>query len=44
MGSFYDEMPDWLMTWLVKQHIFFVATSAREGHVNVSPKGACTVS
>ncbi|KAL1684723.1 hypothetical protein GGG16DRAFT_129778 [Schizophyllum commune] len=39
MGSFYDEMPDWLMTWLVKQHIFFVATSAREGHVNVSPKG-----
>ncbi|KAL1702075.1 hypothetical protein EV121DRAFT_210797 [Schizophyllum commune] len=39
MGSFYDEMPDWLMAWLVKQHIFFVATSAREGHVNVSPKG-----
>ncbi|KAL1727958.1 hypothetical protein EV714DRAFT_216207 [Schizophyllum commune] len=39
MGSFYDEMPDWLITWLVKQHIFFVATSAREGHVNVSPKG-----
>ncbi|KAL1747204.1 hypothetical protein HDZ31DRAFT_32535 [Schizophyllum fasciatum] len=41
MGSFYDEMPDWLMAWLVKQYIFFVATSAREGHVNVSPKGVC---
>ncbi|TRM58558.1 hypothetical protein BD626DRAFT_410417 [Schizophyllum amplum] len=39
MGSFYDEMPDWLMAWLVKQHMFFVATAARDGHVNVSPKG-----
>ncbi|TRM58556.1 hypothetical protein BD626DRAFT_438232 [Schizophyllum amplum] len=39
MGSFYDEMPEWLMAWLLKQHMFFVATAARDGHVNVSPKG-----
>ncbi|KAI5886408.1 uncharacterized protein SCHCODRAFT_02769106 [Schizophyllum commune H4-8] len=39
MVVYFDEMPDWLMEWLVKQHIFFVATAARDGHVNVSPKG-----
>ncbi|KAL1690489.1 hypothetical protein GGG16DRAFT_125695 [Schizophyllum commune] len=39
MVVYYDEMPDWLMEWLPKQHIFFVATAARDGHVNVSPKG-----
>ncbi|KAL1726015.1 hypothetical protein EV714DRAFT_276937 [Schizophyllum commune] len=39
MGSFYDEMPDWLMAWIVKQHLFFVATAPADGHVNVSPKG-----
>ncbi|KAL1664525.1 hypothetical protein GGF50DRAFT_88623 [Schizophyllum commune] len=39
MGSFYDEMPDWLMAWIAKQHLFFVATAPKDGHVNVSPKG-----
>ncbi|KAL1747206.1 hypothetical protein HDZ31DRAFT_32484 [Schizophyllum fasciatum] len=39
MGSFYDDMPEWLMAWIEKQHLFFVATAPREGHVNVSPKG-----
>lgn len=39
MGSFYDEMPDWLMAWIAKQHLFFVATAPTNGHVNVSPKG-----
>ncbi|KAI5886407.1 uncharacterized protein SCHCODRAFT_02769106 [Schizophyllum commune H4-8] len=40
MGQFYDEMPDWLMAWIGKQHLFVVATSPREGHVNLSPKCA----
>ena len=39
MGIFYEEMPDWLMTWIAKQHLFFVATAPKEGHVNMSPKG-----
>ncbi|KAI5886402.1 uncharacterized protein SCHCODRAFT_02641639 [Schizophyllum commune H4-8] len=39
MGIFYEEMPDWLMAWIVKQHLFFVATAPKEGHVNMSPKG-----
>ena len=42
MGQFHDEMPDWLVDWLLEQHLFFVATAplAGDGHINLSPKGA----
>ena len=42
MGQFHDEMPEWLVDWLLEQHLFFVATAplAGDGHVNLSPKGA----
>jgi len=42
MGQFHDEMPDWLVEWLLEQHLFFVATAplAGDGHINLSPKGA----
>ena len=42
MGQFHDEMPEWLVDWLLEQHLFFVATAplAGDGHINLSPKGA----
>jgi hypothetical protein len=41
MGQFYDELPQGLVEWIKKQHMFWVATapSAKDGHVNLSPKG-----
>lgn len=33
-----------LTDWLLKQQVFFVATAAPTGHVNVSPKGYDTIS
>lgn len=41
MAKFYDEIPESLLEWIMKQHMFFVATAplAEDGHVNVSPKG-----
>lgn len=42
MGAFYDEIPDDdLVKWILDQKIFWVATAplAKDGHVNVSPKG-----
>jgi len=41
MGKFYGEIPDFLITWISKQEIFWVASAplAADGHVNVSPKG-----
>lgn len=48
MGAFYDEIPDEsLVQWILDQKIFWVATAplAKDGHVNVSPKGEhCEVS
>jgi len=38
MGASYDSIPDSLIKWLVKQQMFWVATAALTGHVNVSPK------
>ncbi|KIM54944.1 hypothetical protein SCLCIDRAFT_1221558 [Scleroderma citrinum Foug A] len=38
MGASYDSIPDSLVKWLVKQQMFWVATAALTGHVNVSPK------
>ncbi|KAH7890223.1 hypothetical protein F5I97DRAFT_1933628 [Phlebopus sp. FC_14] len=38
MAIFYDEIPEHVLEWLAKQHMFWVATAALNGHVNVSPK------
>ncbi len=35
----YSEISDRLRTFIEAQQLFFVATAAREGRVNVSPKG-----
>jgi hypothetical protein len=42
MVVFYGEIPDFILSWIPSQHLFFVATAplAPGGHVNVSPK--CT--
>ncbi|KAH7029165.1 uncharacterized protein B0I36DRAFT_325165 [Microdochium trichocladiopsis] len=44
MGVFYETVPDFLMTWIAKQKVFWVATAPLmgQGHVNVSPKGGAT--
>ncbi|KAI0520972.1 pyridoxamine phosphate oxidase family protein [Xylaria bambusicola] len=41
MGAFYEEIPENVMEWIVKQKVFWVSTAplSRHGHVNVSPKG-----
>ncbi|WP_425955257.1 pyridoxamine 5'-phosphate oxidase family protein [Xylanimonas sp. McL0601] len=39
MAQQYDEISDRLAEFIGKQHLFFVATAARDGRVNVSPKG-----
>ena len=39
MAKFYDTITDELVQFIGRQHLFFVATAAADGHVNVSPKG-----
>jgi hypothetical protein len=39
MAQQYDEISDRLAKFITAQHMFFVATAARDGRVNVSPKG-----
>jgi len=41
MGRVYDEIDDYLRSWIGRQSMFFVATAplSADGHVNVSPKG-----
>jgi CBS domain len=41
MGRTYDAIDDTLAEFIRAQHVFFVASApfARDGHVNVSPKG-----
>lgn len=39
MGTVHPEIDGRLAAWLGEQPVFFVATAARDGHVNVSPKG-----
>ena len=39
MGNFYDEIPDKQLEWIARQKMFWVATAALNGHVNLSPKG-----
>ena len=40
MVKFYDDIPDFLVDWIPKQEMFWVATAplSGEGHVNVSPR------
>ncbi|KIK94930.1 hypothetical protein PAXRUDRAFT_827504 [Paxillus rubicundulus Ve08.2h10] len=42
MAKFYDEIPEWLVEWIKKQHMFWVASAplSAHGHINLSPKGA----
>lgn len=39
MATMYNHIPQKLQNFIAKQHIFFVATAAQEGRVNLSPKG-----
>jgi hypothetical protein len=41
MGAFYETLPPSLITWLLAQKVFWIASAplAGDGHVNVSPKG-----
>ncbi|KAH7922712.1 hypothetical protein BV22DRAFT_1106485 [Leucogyrophana mollusca] len=41
MARFYDEIPEYLIEWIKKQHMFWVASAplSPDGHINVSPKG-----
>ncbi|KAG1772017.1 hypothetical protein EV702DRAFT_1135132 [Suillus placidus] len=41
MAKFYNEIPESLIEWIKKQHMFWVASAplSPDGHVNLSPKG-----
>ena len=39
MGTQYDDLSEPLTRFIEKQHIFFSGSAAREGKINVSPKG-----
>lgn len=39
MGTQYPELSDAHIGFIQKQHIFFVGSAARDGRVNISPKG-----
>jgi len=41
MGHTVDEIPNYVMEWIPKQHVFWVASAplTADGHVNISPKG-----
>lgn len=39
MAEQFKTLSSELADWIDKQHLFFVATAARSGHINVSPKG-----
>lgn len=43
MADFFDSITDRLRDFIEQQHIFFVGTAARDGRVNVSPKGMDTL-
>ncbi len=43
MGAVHDDISPDLARWIGEQPMFFVATAARDGHVNVSPKGLDTL-
>jgi hypothetical protein len=41
MVQFYDDIPEFLSTWIEKQQAFWVATAplSASGHINLSTKG-----
>lgn len=41
MGVFYEQIPDSLKPWILDQKMLWVGTAplARDGHINISPKG-----
>lgn len=39
MAEQFESLSPELIDWIGRQHLFFVATAARDGRVNVSPKG-----
>jgi hypothetical protein len=43
MADFFDQITDRLREFIEQQHVFFVGTAARDGRVNVSPKGMDTL-
>ena len=43
MADFFESITDRLREFIEQQHIFFVGTAARDGRVNVSPKGMDTL-
>src|SRR4051812_10411088 len=42
MGRFYTEITTELQEFIAKQHMFFTATAASTGRINLSPKGIDT--
>src|SRR3954454_2461908 len=42
MANFFQQLDDKLMAFIREQKMFFVATAAREGRINLSPKGMDT--
>jgi hypothetical protein len=42
MADFFESITDRLREFIEQQHVFFVGTAARDGRVNVSPKGMDT--
>jgi Pyridoxamine 5'-phosphate oxidase len=39
MAKVFDSLDDDLVSWIERQHVFFVASAPVDGHVNLSPKG-----
>ena len=39
MAEQFESLSTELIEWINRQHVYFVATAARDGRVNVSPKG-----
>ncbi len=39
MADRFESLSDELSTWIAEQHVYFVATAAQDGRVNLSPKG-----
>jgi hypothetical protein len=42
MASFFDQLDGQLIAFIRQQHLFFVATAASQGRINLSPKGMDT--
>ena len=43
MGKMYNQITDELSEWIAEQKVFFVATAASDGLINLSPKGLDTL-